>query len=192
VYQPPLAPNGISEYARRGMELLARKLNPQNPILPCRAPLAVITRNHAPSGRKVPQDPETEKTSYVNRYGDPLGLKSSTWVSLLSPIKDLPNFIIRCNCVATRLTYQNGKVDRVYYIDPSGVERFAQGKIVVVACSGIESVRLLKLSAKLDHGFHKAIHQNDLLGCYFMTHCFGGASAILPERYDKSRALDAD
>ena len=191
VYQPPLTPTGISEYARRGMELLARKLNPRNPILPYRTPLAVITRDHAPSGRKVPHDPETAKTSYVNRYGDPLGLKSSTWVSLLSPVKDLPNFIIRCNCVATRLTYQNGKVDRVYYIDPSGVERFAQGKIVVVACSGIESVRLLKLSAKLDNGFDKAIHQNDLLGCYFMTHCFGGASAILPERYDKSRALDA-
>ena len=33
VYQPPLAPNGISDYARRGMELLANKLQPQNPIL---------------------------------------------------------------------------------------------------------------------------------------------------------------
>ena len=133
VYQPPLAPNGISEYARRGMELLANKLQPQNPVLPYRTPLAVITRDHPPSGRKVPQNPDTAKTSYVNRYGDPLGLKSSTWVSLLAPVKDQPNFTIRCNSVATRLTYQNGKVDRVYYFDPAGTERSAQGKVVIVA-----------------------------------------------------------
>jgi choline dehydrogenase-like flavoprotein len=174
------------------MELLANKVNPQNPILPYRTPLAVITRDHPPSGRKVPQNPDTAKTSYVNRYGDPLGLKSSTWVALLSPVKDQPNFTIRCNSVATRLTYQNGKVDRVYYFDPAGIERSVQGKVVIVACSGIESIRLLKLSASLDNGFDGAIHQNDLLGRYFMTHCFGGASAILPDRYDKSKALDAD
>jgi choline dehydrogenase-like flavoprotein len=111
-------------------------------------------------------------------------------VSLLAPVRD--RLTMRCNCVATRLTYSNGGVDRVYYFDPAGVERWAQGKIVVVACSGIETIRLLKLSATLDGGFDKAIHQNDLLGRYFMTHCFGGASAILPDRYDKSIALDAD
>lgn len=194
VYQPPLEPNPISEYARRGMELLGESLAKlgQAPIKPYRTPLAVITRDHAPSGRRVPADPETAKTSYVNRYGDPLGLKSSTWVSLLSPVKDLPNFTIRSNSVVTRLIYANGKVDRVYYLDPSGVERSAQAKIVVVACSAIESIRLLKLSARLDSGFDKAIHQNDLLGRYFLTHCFGGASALLPQKYDKSIALDAD
>jgi choline dehydrogenase-like flavoprotein len=193
-YQPPLTPNPISEYARRGMEELAKSLAQagEKPILPYRTPLAVITRDHAPSGRKVPTDPETAKTSYVNRYGDPLGLKSSTWVSLLSPVKDEPNFTIRCNSVVTRLSYQNGRVDRVYYLDPSGTERSAQGKIVVVACSAIESIRLLQLSAHLDKAFDKAIHQNDLLGRYFLTHCFGGASALLPEKYDKSIALDAD
>jgi len=190
VYQPPLAPNPISEYARRGMESLARSLDPAQPILPYRTPLAVITRDHAPSGRKVPADPETAKTGYVNRYGDPLGLKSSTWVALLWPM--LERLTIRCNCTATRLSYANGRVDRVYYLDPAGTERSARGKLVVVACSGIETVRLLKLSAQLDNGFDHAIHQNDLLGRYFMTHCFGGASALLPDRYDKSIALDAD
>lgn len=65
---------------------------------------------------------------------------------------------------------------------------------MVVACSGIESIRLLKLSAQADTGFDAAIHQNDLLGRYFLTHCFGGASARLPRqgRSDKSQALDAD
>jgi choline dehydrogenase-like flavoprotein len=115
-------------------------------------------------------------------------------VSLLSPIRNLPNFEIRCNCVATRLTWNNGAVDKVFYLDPAGVERWVSGKIVVVACSAIESIRLLKLSATLDSNFDHAIHQNDLLGRYFLTHCFGGASGRLPQRAraDKSRALDAD
>lgn len=192
VYQPPLSTNGISEFAKRGMELLARQVNPAQPIDPYRTPLAVITRDHAPSGRKVPADPETAKTSYVNRYGDPLGLKSSTWVSLLAPIQDLPNFTIRCNCMATRITYENGRANRVFYLDPSGQERSVEGKIIVVACSGIESIRLLKLSAALDSGFDTAINHSGLLGAYFMTHCFGGASARMPDRFDKSIALDAD
>jgi len=196
VYQTPLPPNGISAVAKAGMEQLAQQLQVElhlpQPISPYRTPLAVITQDHAPSGRKVPALPDTIKTSYVNRYGDPLGFKSSTWVSLLSPIKDLPNFEIRCNCVATRLTYADGKVDKIYYNDASGVERWVQGKVVVVACSGIESVRLLKLSAASDSGFDRAINQNDLLGRYFLTHCFGGASAVLPDHYDKSEALDAD
>lgn len=192
-YQPPLPPNPISQFARAGMIELGKQVRPSDPVQPYRTPLAVITQDHAPSGRKVPKDNTTAKTSFVNRYGDPLGLKSSTWVALLTPVKDLPNFEIRCNCVVTRLASSaSGKIDKVYYLDPGGTERFVTGKIVVVACSAIESVRLLKLSAKLDPGFDRRINQNDLLGKYFITHCFGGASALVPGRYDKSQALDAD
>ena len=44
------------------------------------------------------------------------------------------------------------------------------GKIIVIACSAIESVRLLKLSALQDAGFEKAINQdgNGMLGAYFL------------------------
>lgn len=190
VYQPPLTPNPISEYAYLGMIELGKRLGTN--ILPYRPPLAVITADHAPSGRKVPQNPETAKTSYVNRFGDPLGLKSNTWVTLLKPIKHLPNFEIRCNCVVTHLETQGDKINKVHYLDPAGQARIVTGKIVVVACSAIESIRLLKLSAENQSEFHSRINQNPLLGKYFLTHCFGGASAIMPERFDKSKALDAD
>src|SRR5206468_2531060 len=61
----------------------------------------------------------------------------------------------------------------------------------------IESVRLLRISAAEDkHEFAKRITQdgNGLLGAYFLTHCFGGASGLVPapERYDKSETLDSD
>jgi choline dehydrogenase-like flavoprotein len=191
-YQPPLTPNPISSYAKTGMEKLGADLGKGQPIKPYRTPLAVITRDHPPSGRKVPTDFETLKTSYVNRFGCPLGVKSNTWVSLLSPISKEPNFEIRTNCVVTHLGCQESQVNRVFYRDPSGKERFVEGKVVVVACSAIESIRLLKLSAQLSPEFDRRINQNDLLGKHFLTHCFGGASALMPTRSDKSIALDAD
>lgn len=189
-YQPPLIPNPISQYAFDGMIELGKRLGSN--IEPYRPPLAVITRDHAPSGRAAPVDPETAKTSYVNRFGDPLGLKSNTWVALLRPIKDNPNFEIRCNCTVTRLETQGDTVNKVFYLDPAGVERQVSGTIVVVACSAVESIRLLKLSAQLQGEFDARINQNPLLGRYFLTHCFGGARAIMPARFDKSKALDAD
>jgi choline dehydrogenase-like flavoprotein len=183
-YQPPLTPNAISQFAAIGMDTLGMPRY--------RTPLAVITRDHEPSGRKAPKDPEAAKTSYVNRYGDPLGLKSSTWVSLLSPIRDLPNFQLWPNCVVTHLENEGDTVTKVHFRDPSGAARSVSGKIVVVACSAIESIRLLKLSAIENPEFDRRINKSGLLGKYFLTHCFGGAHAIVPGRYDKSLALDSD
>ncbi len=183
-YQPPLKPNPISQYVEVGMDALRMPRY--------RTPLAVITRDNAPSGRKVPADGEAIKTGYVNRYGDPLGFKSNTWVTLLAPLSQLDNLQIRANCVVTHLESENGVVTKVHYRDPSGKPRIAQGKLVVVACSAIESVRLLKISALVSADFSARINQNDLLGKYFLTHCFGGAETVVPGRFDKSVSLDSD
>lgn len=188
-YQAPLDPNPISGFAKTGMEILGQQLAVGGQaIQPYRTPLAVITEDHAPSGRTA-FDP---RSGYVNRYGDPLGLKSSTWVSLLHPIADLPNLEIRANCVVTHLESQGGRVSKVVYRDPAGTRREVEGGIVVVACSAIESVRLLQLSAGEDGEFGRRINRNDLLGKYFLTHCFGGAETVMPGRFDKSISLDSD
>lgn len=186
-YQTPLPPNPISTHAKAGMDALGMN--------PYRTPLAVITQDHAESGRKA-GDP---KTGFVNRYGDPMGFKSNTWVSLLRPaIRKWPGRItLRCNCVVTHLSSNGSRVTTVHYRSPDGSRREVSGKIVVVACSAIESVRLLMLSAEEDRpGFGAKIRyeENDsLLGRYFLTHCFGGAEvAIKGKRYDKSISLDSD
>jgi choline dehydrogenase-like flavoprotein len=183
-YQPPLSTNPISRFVEVGMDALGMPRY--------RTPLAVITRDHEPSGRRVPADPEQARTGYVNRYGDPLGLKSSTWVSLLAPLRDRPNFALRYNCVVTRLEAQGSRVNKVWYLDPAGSEHAVTGKVVVVACSAIESVRLLMLSGLADSRFAERINPHGLLGAYFLTHCFGGAHATVPGRYDKSVSLDSD
>ena len=149
-YQRPLDPNPISEYARVGM--VALKMNPY------RTPQAVITEDHAPSGRKVGplRDPQYDggpKTAYVNRYGDALDYKSSTWVSLLRPISKDPHLTIWPNCNVTHLECSGSKLTVVHYRDASGRQASVSGKIVVVACSAIESVRLLLLSGENDPEF---------------------------------------
>jgi choline dehydrogenase-like flavoprotein len=187
-YQKPLEPNPISEHVVDGMTALGMERY--------RTPLAVITEDHAPSGRKGPRPGDSARSAYVNRYGDPLGYKSSTYVSLLAPILDRNNFELRPNCVATHLEAAGTNVSKVHYRDLGGTARVAAGKLVVVACSAIESVRLLKLSAAADPTFGAAINQdqNGMLGAYFLTHCFGGASGLVPapRRYDKSLTLDSD
>lgn len=184
-YQPPLEPNAISKYVAAGMDALGMKRY--------RTPLAVITRDHEPSGRTVPADHETIKTAFVNRYGDALGLKSNTWVSILAPLTAKPNFELRANCVVTHLEADGDRVTKVHYRDPAGGRRVVQAGTVVVACSAIESVRLLQLSGAADPGgFGDRIQASGRLGRYFLTHCFGGASAVLPERADKSKTLDSD
>lgn len=179
-YQPPLPPTAISRFIEIGMDALRMPRY--------RTPVAEITRDHPLSGRKA-SDP---RTGFVNRYGDPLGLKSSTWIALLSPVSEMPNFEIRPNSVVTHLEAEGATVTRVHYRDPAGAPRVVTGKAVVVACSAIESVRLLKLSAEMDAAFDRRINASGLLGRYFLTHSFGGASGIMPGRYDKSISLDSD
>ena len=201
-YQAPLAPNPISAFAETGMRNLGMN--------PYRTPLAVITQDHAPSGRMA-GDP---KTSYVNRYGDPLGLKSNTWVSLLRPtLRTHSQFLdLRCNCVVTHLEAAGSAITKVNYRDPSGRAKQVAGKVVIVACSAIESARLLMLSAEEDLGNFGARFRygaaGGLLGRYFLTHCFGGAEVAIParrfdgalgreveiagRRFDKSISLDSD
>ena len=188
-YQTPLEPNAISKYAKAGMDSLGMDAY--------RTPLAVITEDHAPSNRLGYNSGANEakynpKTGFVNRYGCPLGLKSNTWVSLLAPIKDENNFELRPNTVVTHLEANNDKVTKVWIRDEAGFEDFIEADMVIVACSAIESVRLLQLSAEKDNNFAQRINGNGLLGKYFLTHCFGGAEAVMPTRADKSLTVDSD
>lgn len=196
-YQRPLTPNPISAFAHDGMTSLG--------FTAYRTPLAVITEDHLPSGRTVDRAIEAPKTGYVNRYGCPIGYKSNTWVALLRPAQqglaargESDRLQIRCNCNVTHLVSNGRRVTEVVYRDPVGEEKRVSGKVVVVACSAIETVRLLMLSAENDrNGFGGLVRYDEpagMLGRYFLTHCFGGAEIRVPadRRVDKSVSLDSD
>ena len=189
-YQTPLPPNPISKFALDGMTALGMKAY--------RTPLAVITERHTPSGREVLDDP---RTAFVNRYGDPLALKSSTWACMIEPLlravaagePGIGELVLRPNSTVTHLVSTGSRVSGVHYLKPSGAKATASAKLVVVACSAIESVRLLFLSSRQDSAFGARINSSGLLGRYFLTHCFGGAEyRLTSERFDKTLALDSD
>lgn len=185
-YQKPLSPNPISQFALAGMQALG--------MAAYRTPIAVITEPHAPSRRRA-GDP---MVGYVNRYGDPIGHKSNSWVSLLRPtLEDGYDLELRPNCIVTHLEATNRRITKVHYRDPSGHACVVNTWTAVVACSAVESVRLLMLSAEWDKGhFTRATRYGRadcLLGRFFLTHAFGGAEiAIRGQRYDKSVSLDSD
>ncbi len=192
-YHKPLSPSPISDYAKRGMVALGKRYKNNNKaVKPYRPPLAVITEDHPSSGRTVPNNKESIKTGFVNRFGDPLGFKSNTWVSLLKPIINKENFTLHANCTAVKLSSESNVVKTVHYLTPDGTTTSATARIIIVACSAIESIRLLKMSALAENNFDQRINQNELLGKYFLTHCFGGANGYAETRFDKSKSLDAD
>lgn len=179
-YQTPLEPNPISQHAYDGMVAMG--------FTPYRTPLAVITEDHTPSGRTA-GDPHT---GFVNRYGDPMGYKSNTWVALLRPIVGQNGLTLRTNCRVSRLESSGSRISKVHYLDEYGMPREATADVVVVACSAIESVRLLMLSGQDDPNLIARVNPTGLLGKYFLTHCFGGAEGRVPGRFDKSVSLDSD
>ena len=188
-YQPPLDPNPISEYARVGMDALGMQ--------PYRTPQAVITQDHEPSGRKVgplgdpgvggrPEDGVCEPLRRPARFQiEHVGFAAAPDLeeAELHALAELPRHASRMSGLGDH----DGEPSR-----PKRPQRSLSGKVVVVACSAIESVRLLMLSAEISPEFDSRINQNDLLGKYFLTHCFGGASAVMPGRFDKSLTVDSD
>ena len=62
---------------------------------------------------------------------------------------------LRPNCNVTHLECEGSRISKVHYRDPSGRQQTVSGKVVVVACSAIESIRLLKLSALQSSEFDK-------------------------------------
>ncbi|WP_085032760.1 hypothetical protein [Ensifer aridi] len=110
----------------------------------------------------------------------------------MRPILDKENFELRANTIVTHLEAEGAKVRKLHLRDSSGRQMTVSGMVVVVACSSIESVRLLMISGEHDAAFGTRINGNGLPRKVFLTHCFGGASTVMPGRYDKSVAIDSD
>jgi len=73
-----------------------------------------------------------------------------------------------------RLDHSGERVDAAVYATPDGTEHRQEARAVVLACGGVENVRLLLLSASDDHPDGLA-NSSGAVGRYFMDHCFAGA-----------------
>jgi choline dehydrogenase-like flavoprotein len=84
---------------------------------------------------------------FCGSYGCETGAKSSTLESVIPRALATGRAELRARCMARQITTRpDGRARGCLYIDAEGREREATGSIVVVACSAVESARLLLLS----------------------------------------------
>ncbi|HUJ28491.1 MAG TPA: GMC family oxidoreductase [Myxococcales bacterium] len=80
-------------------------------------------------------------------YGCEMGAKASTSASLLPEARRTGRCEVRAQCMATEIRVdQRGRCTGVAYLDALGATQFVAARCVVVACSAVESARLLLLS----------------------------------------------
>ena len=134
---PPLAENA---FAAR-IDAAAKKLG----VHPFPTPRAILSRDYR--GRAA-----CMFCSLCASYGCEIGAKSSTASSLIPAAEATGRCEVRPECMATEIPLgKDGRVTGVVYRQADGSNAFQRARVVVVACSAIESARLLLLSRSSRH-----------------------------------------
>jgi choline dehydrogenase-like flavoprotein len=77
-------------------------------------------------------------------YGCEMGAKSSTHASLIPVALATGHVEVRSKCMAKSIEVdKSGKAKSVVYLDPAGATQEQPAKVIIVACTAIESARLL-------------------------------------------------
>jgi choline dehydrogenase-like flavoprotein len=126
-------------------------------------------------------------------YGCPTGAKGSTLAALLPGAVATGRCEIRAQCMATEvLVGRDGRVEGVVYRDPQGMTRVLRARIVILACTAVESARLLLLSRSslFPNGL---ANRNGLVGRHlvFSSGALGGATLGTREDSGDGRHLSA-
>jgi choline dehydrogenase-like flavoprotein len=111
-------------------------------------------------------------------YGCEMDAKSSTAVSLLPAAVATGRCEVRARCMATEITVgSDGRVSGVVYRDETGARQRIGARCVVLACSAIESARLLLLSrsSRFPNGLGNS---NGLVGKHLVFSGSGGGRAL--------------
>jgi choline dehydrogenase-like flavoprotein len=83
---------------------------------------------------------------FCGSYGCEVGAKSSTLATFLAAAERTGRLTLRAQCRATRIAAEAGRAAAVIYRDAQGREQRVRARAVLVACSAIETARLLLAS----------------------------------------------
>jgi choline dehydrogenase-like flavoprotein len=83
---------------------------------------------------------------FCGSYGCEVGAKSSTLATFLRTAHRTGKLTLRDRCRATRIATAGARASEVLYLDAAGHEQRIRARAVVVACSAIETARLLLAS----------------------------------------------
>ncbi len=146
---PPLAENGFAQQ----IDSACAKLG----YHPFPTPRAILSRDFL--GRQA-----CMFCTLCASYGCEIGAKSSTLASLIPAAEATGHCKVRSQCMATEIPVSaEGRVTGVVYRTATGESEFQPARCVVVACTAVETARLLLLSrsARFANGLANA---NGLVG----------------------------
>ena len=133
---------------------------------PFRQPLAINSVEYR--GR-----PACVNCGFCHGYPCHVKAKSTTQVTSVPIAKATGNLDLRPFSRVFRVLTENGRACGVQYFDGSGAVREVRARTVILSAYALENVRLLLLSG---------LNANGQVGRNFMTHNFGWATSVLPER----------
>ncbi len=142
-------------------------------------PTPVAINNGPYNGR-----PGCSYCGFCSSHGCPINAKGDTRVTALAEALATGNCEIRADSHAFRVELENGRADRVLYIDPQGTTRAVSARVIVLACSTVDTPRLALLS-----DLPGDLVNNDLVGRHLMAHHFPGGIGFFPERIDYYRGF---
>ncbi|MGI9202893.1 MAG: GMC family oxidoreductase [Woeseiaceae bacterium] len=130
---PPMTINSSGALMAKGAAALGLHADVQ--------PHAIVTKVH--NGRAP-----CTKCGFCMFYGCEMGAKSSSLAAMIPLAEASGNCEIRAECAAFRIkTDASGRATEVLYYDADGNEQAQRTKAVVLSANGVESPRLLLMSA---------------------------------------------
>jgi choline dehydrogenase-like flavoprotein len=142
-------------------------------------PTPVAINNLGHDGR-----PGCSYCGFCSSHGCPIDAKNDTRVTALRRALKTGRLEIRPNCYAHRVTTRAGRAEAVEYIDGDGRRRSVRGRVIVLACSTVDTPRLVLLS-ELPHD----LVNYDLVGRHLMGHHYPAGIGFFSKRIDYYRGF---
>ena len=171
----PLPPLAEHPFAQKIDEAAARL-----GLHPFPTPRGILSRDY--KGRSA-----CNYCALCGSFGCEMGAKASTSVSLLPEAVATGRCEVRARAMATELQLDaKGRVSGVAYLDETGATRVQPARCVIVACSAVETARLLLMSrsARFPNGLANG---SGLVGKNLVFSGLGKAHGIFKTRGNKER-----
>lgn len=142
-------------------------------------PTPVAINNGPYDGR-----PGCSYCGFCSSHGCPINAKGDTRVTALAKAVATGRCDILPDSYAFRVELANGRAKRVLYVDGGGVTRSAEADVFVLACSTVDTPRLVLLSE-----LPRNLVNHDVVGRYLQIHHFPGGVGFFDERIDYYRGF---
>lgn len=137
-------------------------------------PMPVAIVNGGYDGR-----PGCTYCGFCASHGCPIDAKGSTLVTALAKAVATGRCDIRPETMVTGIDVRGGRASGVRFIDPNGRDGAVTADVVVLACSTVDTPRLVLLS-----DLPGDLVNLDLVGHYLMVHHYPGGIGVFEERPD--------